>query len=57
MIFQMALIFGVANLAYQIEGHAFGSAGKTHWDSFAKLPGRVFKEQDGQMACDHYHNY
>lgn len=49
--------FGVASSAYQIEGHAFGSAGKTHWDSFSKLPGRVFKEQDGQMACDHYHKY
>ena len=49
--------FGVASSAYQIEGHAFGSAGKTHWDSFAKLPGRVFKEQNGQMACDHYHKY
>ena len=49
--------FGVASSAYQIEGHAFGSAGETHWDSFAKLPGRVLKQHNGQIACNHYHKY
>jgi hypothetical protein len=28
-------LFGVATSAYQIEGHQFGGADLTHWDSFA----------------------
>ena len=34
-------LFGVATSAYQIEGHAHGGAGPTHWDSFAATPGNV----------------
>lgn len=47
--------FGVATSAYQIEGHAFGGAGQTHWDSFAATPGNVVRFEDGARACDHYH--
>ena len=47
--------FGVATSAYQIEGHDFGGAGKTHWDSFAATPGNVVRFEDGAVACDHYH--
>ena len=46
--------FGVATSAYQIEGHAKGGAGPTHWDSFAATPGNVVRFEDGAMACDHY---
>ena len=46
--------FGVATSAYQIEGHQFGGAGKTHWDSFAATPGNVVRFEDGALACDHY---
>lgn len=45
--------FGVATSAYQIEGHAQGGAGLTHWDSFAGTPGNVVRFEDGAMACDH----
>ena len=47
--------FGVATSAYQIEGHQFGGAGQTHWDSFAATPGNVVRFEDGARACDHYH--
>ena len=50
-------VFGAATAAYQIEGHSFGGAGSTHWDTFAKGPGNVFEAQDGAIACDHYHRY
>lgn len=50
-------VFGAATAAYQIEGHSFGGAGSTHWDTFAKGPGNVFEGQDGAIACDHYHRY
>ncbi len=48
-------LFGVATSAYQIEGHGFGGAGPTHWDSFAATPGNVVNAAHGQVACDHYH--
>ena len=46
--------FGVATSAYQIEGHAFGGAGRTHWDDFAATPGNVVRAEDGARACNHY---
>ena len=49
--------FGVASSSYQIEGHGFGGAGSTHWDSFAATPGNVAHGHDGRVACDHYHKY
>ena len=50
-------LFGVATSAYQIEGHKFGGAGSTHWDTFAATPGNVVRAEHGQLACNHYHNY
>lgn len=49
--------FGTANSSYQIEGHQFGGAGPTHWDSFSATPGNVLNGQDGGLACDHYHRF
>jgi beta-glucosidase len=50
-------MFGTATSAYQIEGHAHGGAGLTHWDSFASTPGNVVRAEHGQLACDHYHRF
>ena len=50
-------LFGTATSAYQIEGHKFGGAGSTHWDSFAATPGNVVGLEHGQVACDHYHRF
>ena len=49
--------FGAATAAYQIEGHAFGGAGSTHWDTFAATPGNVVRAENGAIACDHYHRW
>ena len=49
--------FGVASSSYQIEGHRFGGAGSTHWDSFSATPGNVAGGADGSLACDHYHRF
>ncbi|MEM6635036.1 MAG: GH1 family beta-glucosidase [Pseudomonadota bacterium] len=46
---------GVATSAYQIEGHAFGGAGATQWDTFAATPGNVVRAENGARACEHYH--
>ena len=50
-------IFGTATSSYQIEGHSFGGAGRTHWDDFADTPGNVVRAENGDIACDHYHRY
>ena len=55
--FPEGFIFGAATAAYQIEGHSFGGAGSTHWDTFAAGPGNVVRHEDGAIACDHYHRY
>ena len=55
--FPKEFLFGTATSAYQIEGHGFGGAGLTHWDSFAATPGNVVRAEHGQRACDHYHRY
>ncbi len=53
--FPPGFLFGCATSAYQIEGHAAGGAGPTHWDSFAATPGNVVRAEDGALACDHLH--
>ncbi|MCV2877994.1 GH1 family beta-glucosidase [Sedimentimonas flavescens] len=55
--FPSDLLFGVATSSYQIEGHSFGGAGPTHWDSFAATPGNVVRAENGARACDHYHRW
>lgn len=55
--FPDGFLFGTATSAYQIEGHSFGGAGKTHWDSFAATPGNVVRAEHGAVACDHYHRW
>ncbi|MGX9354202.1 GH1 family beta-glucosidase [Roseobacteraceae bacterium S113] len=55
--FPEGFAFGAATSSYQIEGHSFGGAGQTHWDSFAATPGNVVRAEDGAIACDHYHRY
>lgn len=55
--FPPGFLFGAATSAYQIEGHGFGGAGPSHWDSFAATPGNVVRAENGALACDHYHRW
>ncbi|WP_226550673.1 GH1 family beta-glucosidase [Celeribacter naphthalenivorans] len=55
--FPNGFLFGAATAAYQVEGHKFGGAGRTHWDTFAATPGNVLRAEDGALACDQYHRY
>lgn len=51
-------VWGVATSSYQIEGAASeGGRGKSIWDTFCKVPGKVANFDNGDMACDHYHRY
>ncbi|MDX5595172.1 GH1 family beta-glucosidase [Pseudovibrio sp. SPO723] len=50
--------FGVATAAYQIEGAAQEDGRKPSiWDAFSKMPGRVYQQHSGDVACDHYHRW
>nr|WP_168771039.1 GH1 family beta-glucosidase [Palleronia sediminis] len=55
--FPSDFLFGVSTSAYQIEGHAQGGAGPTHWDSFAATPGNVVRAENGDVACDHLNRW
>ena len=55
--FPEGFLFGAATSAYQIEGHSFGGAGPTIWDTFAAEQGRVANGETGAIACGHYHRY
>lgn len=55
--FPEGFVFGAATSSYQIEGHAFGGAGETHWDSFAATEGNVVNAEHGGRACEHYYRF
>jgi hypothetical protein len=50
--------FGAATAAYQVEGavHADGR-GESIWDRFTHTPGRVARDETGDVACDHYNRW
>src|SRR5437588_10928247 len=51
-------LWGVATASYQIEGavHEDGR-GESIWDRFCATPGKVLNNENGDVACDHYHRY
>ena len=51
--FPEGFLFGAATSSYQIEGHDFGGAGRTHWDDFAATPGNVVRAENGQIGRAH----
>lgn len=51
-------IWGTATAAFQIEGAAEEDGrGRSVWDDFCDLPGKIKDKYDAKTACDHYHRY
>ncbi len=51
-------LFGVATASYQIEGATnVDERCPSIWDTFCAKPGAVYKQHNGDIACDHYHLY
>jgi beta-glucosidase len=56
--FPEGFLWGCATAAYQIEGGAKEDGrGPSIWDTFSHIPGKVFQNQTGDVADDHYHRY
>lgn len=56
--FPANFIWGAAAAAYQIEGAADEDGrGPSVWDLFSKTPGKIWNNQTGDVAADHYHRY
>jgi beta-glucosidase len=51
-------IWGVSSSAYQTEGgwDADGK-GKSIWDAFSNIKGKIYKDKNVNVACDFYHLY
>jgi len=50
--------WGTATAAYQIEGAAKEDGrGPSVWDTFSHTEGKIERDENGDVACDHYHRY
>lgn len=54
--FPSKFLWGAATASYQIEG-GWNEDGKgpSIWDTFTHQPGKIFENQTGDIACNHYH--
>ena len=51
-----SFLFGLATAAYQIEGAAdIDGRGPSIWDAFSHTENKVKNNDNGDVACDHYH--
>ena len=58
MGFSKDFIWGAATASYQVEGAAFEDGkGLNIWDVTSKPDGRIKHNENGDVACDHYHRY
>ncbi|KAF1710530.1 beta-glucosidase [Pseudoxanthomonas kalamensis DSM 18571] len=57
-LFPPGFLWGSATAAYQIEGSPLADgAGPSIWQRFAHTPGRMLNNDNGDVACDHYHRW
>ncbi|WP_226537063.1 GH1 family beta-glucosidase [Fictibacillus halophilus] len=58
MKFNDNFVFGTATSSYQIEGARLEEGRSLSiWDTFCDVPGKVYKQHNGSIACDHYHRF
>jgi len=57
-LFPADFLWGAATSAYQVEGAPLADgAGQSIWHRFSHTPGLVANNENGDVACDHYHRY
>lgn len=58
LTFPTGFLWGVSTSAYQIEGAVdTDGRGRSVWDTFCDVPGKIADATSGAIACDHYHRY
>ena len=56
--FEKQFAWGVSTAAYQIEGaHLKHGKGLSIWDEFTQKKGKIFNNQNANIACDYYQHY
>ena len=56
--FPQNFIWGAATASYQIEGGwNKDGKGESTWDHFTHKPGKIYRGDTGNVACDHYHRW
>ena len=57
--FPNGFTFGAATAAFQIEGGQEPGTGRgpSIWDDWCATPGNIAGDDDGRVACDHYHRF
>src|SRR6188508_2771940 len=56
--FPNGFVWGLATSAYQIEGSPDADGkGKSIWDTFSHIPGKIKNGDNGDIASDHYRRY
>jgi beta-glucosidase len=57
-VFPADFLWGAATSAYQIEGSPLADGtGESIWHRFAHMPGKIFEDHHGDIACDHYRRF
>ncbi|GAB6090042.1 GH1 family beta-glucosidase [Spirochaeta dissipatitropha] len=58
MKFGQKFFWGAATSSYQIEGACnTDGKGRSIWDVFSNTPGKVYENDNGDVACDHYNRF
>ena len=58
MDFGKNFVWGAATASYQVEGGAYEDGkGLNIFDTFCQIPGRIDNNDNGDIACDHYHRW
>lgn len=58
MSFTKDFLWGAASAAYQIEGaYLEDGKGMGIWDTFGQEKGYIAHDENGNIACDHYHRF
>jgi beta-glucosidase len=56
--FPEGFLWGTATAAYQVEGAVHeGGRGVSIWDTFSHTPGKIYNNENGDVADDEYHLY
>lgn len=58
MSFKNDFIWGAATASYQVEGaYLDDGKGLNIFDTFCKIPNNIANNDNGDVACDHYHHF